>query len=213
MKKNIVVTGKDELTRTAFCEFIKNHLGEVNCVACADGESAMEFIRKYPIRLVILDLFLPGGNGLGLVQKIKDLRRNISILCYCRDMNKLLGVRAANAGATALADFSEDLERFSDRVLKAFHGIPCYPEWLQSLLDEHDFEKNPQNYTEITDSQLQAISLITEGMTAKQMADVMGISEAMVNKFKDVIKKKLGLVSAAQIPGYAVTHGLVEKED
>ncbi len=64
-----------------------------------NGMDALESILLNKPTLIILDLFLPGLNGLSILKEIKRNDIKTSVLCYCRKLRPVIGVKAIIAGA------------------------------------------------------------------------------------------------------------------
>ncbi|MBF9018626.1 MULTISPECIES: response regulator transcription factor [unclassified Oceanispirochaeta] len=211
--KTILVSSRDAFTGSLLVDIVeKEHIGKI-CSYCSDGPTTLQNIERFRPHFILLDLFLPGMNGISILKEIKELLTNPQILCYCRKMNKMLGVKAAKYGATALIDYTSNREEFRSRIERTSRGIKSYPCDIQELLDENDYEIYPQKYTEITTRQTQIIEQLSLGKSNMEIASTLGITVKTVEWHKNIVREKFGLASMAEIVHFAIRNGIIEREE
>jgi DNA-binding NarL/FixJ family response regulator len=212
-QKTILVTSKDAFIGSMLVDLVeKEHIGTI-CSYCSDGLSALQNIERFCPQFILLDLFLPGLNGISILKEVKKRHKDTKILCFCRQLNKRLGVKAAKYGATSLIDYSSNTEEFRNRIEKTSRGVRTYPSEIQELLDENDYETCPQNYTEITTRQSQILEQVSLGKSNKEISGILDINLKTVEKHKRILKQKFGLYSMAEVVHFAIRNGIIEREE
>ena len=212
-QKTVLVTAKDALMGPFLCDLVEQeHLGTI-CSLSSDGLTALSEIDRYNPQFVILDLYLPHLNGISILKEIHDRNKSPQTLCYCRCLNKMVGVKAVKQGATGLIDYQVDREEFRRVMTKVSRGERCYPEPVKELLEEHDYELHPQRYSEVTPRQARVLELVVQGLSNSEIAFELGVSLKMVEKHKHRLSRKFGLASMAELSHFAIRHGIVEKEE
>jgi len=212
-KRTILVTGKDAFIGSVLIDMVeKEHLGTL-CPYCSHGPETLQCIFQMHPQFIVLDLFLPGLNGLSLLGEIKKCNYNPQILAYCRRLNKMVGVKAVKAGATGLIDYSSTREEFRQCLERVARGIRSYPAEVKSLLEDNDYEKFPQKYTKVTTRQAQVLEMVARGMSNMEISYALGIHVKTVEKHKLVLKRKFGLFSMAEVIHFAIRNGIIEREE
>lgn len=212
-QKNILITSKDAFIGSMLVDLVeKEHIGTI-CSYCSDGFSALQNIERYCPQFILLDLFLPGVNGISILKEISKQRKNTLTLCFCRNLNNRLGVKAVKHGATCLVDYSSSTEEFRSKIEMTSRGIKSYPFQIQELLDENDYETCPQNYTEITTRQSQILEQVSLGKSNKEIGGILNINLKTVEKHKRILKQKFGLYSMAEVVHFAIRNGIIEREE
>ena len=211
--KTILVTGRDAFIGSVITHAVEMRLTKSICKYCSRGPETLKCILEMHPDLIILDLFLPGLNGLSILKAIPTEDYCPLILAYCRHLNKMVGVKCAMAGVTGLIDYSFDSTQASACLDQVCWGKKSYPNEVWELLDEHDYEKHFQKYTDVTARQAQILELITLGFSNMEISRKLEISVKTVEKHKRVIKDKFGLTSMAEVVHFAIRNGIIEREE
>jgi DNA-binding NtrC family response regulator len=102
MRKTLLVVDDEKLVRWA----IQQSMGEENftVVSAADGEDAIDKIRKETFDVIITDLIMPGLNGLELARMVRDLQPQSKVIMMTSHSELLDKGEAKNAGVQGFID-------------------------------------------------------------------------------------------------------------
>ena len=91
---DVLIVEDDPMVAAIHRQFI----GAVSGVV-SSGKDALEFLQRHPVRLVILDVFLPGMDGVATLQKIREMNRTVGVIVVSasRDTNTINAVLKAGA--------------------------------------------------------------------------------------------------------------------
>jgi DNA-binding response OmpR family regulator len=78
MKSNILVVDDEPVARQSLSDILR--LEGYHVIAVANGESAVDHVRKYAVDLIVLDLKMPGMNGMDVVQVVNQLSPDTEII-------------------------------------------------------------------------------------------------------------------------------------
>jgi DNA-binding NarL/FixJ family response regulator len=160
--------------------------------------------------VVVLDVRLPGGDGLEACEKIKTQRPDtrVIILTSFPDDHVLFDAIAAGADGYVLKQIgSDDLIRALERVGEGESLLdPSLTERVFSKVREVRHQERAHAFADLSAQEMQILSLIAEGRTNPEIGTVLHLSEKTVRNYVSVILGKLNLVSRAQAAAYAARH-------
>jgi DNA-binding NarL/FixJ family response regulator len=173
------------------------------------AQEAYASIEKSPPDVVIMDLNLPGENGIVATRKIRAERPDLKILIVTSSVDSSVASDALLAGANGFLrkeDASDDLVRAIRVVLDG--KIFLSPDAATALTDALR-EKNGRREASLTERELAVLKGVAEGMAYKEIADALKISVKSVETYRARLVRKLGYSTRAELIRYAVRKGLV----
>ncbi len=180
----------------------------------ANGEEAVQRAAETEPDVILMDLLMPGMDGIEATRQITGSRPQTRILVltsFAAD-NKLFPAIKAGALGYLLKDSSpEELVR---AIRMVHRGEPAlHPTIARKLLHEvahpADLEPAPEV---LTARELAVLRLIAQGLSNQEIADELSVSEATVRAHVSRILGKLHLASRTQAALYAVREGLTEED-
>jgi len=176
----------------------------LNCEIVAEVPNvrqAVDYIESHPngIDIALLDFFLPDGNGGDVIKVLKSICPQAKILLITGEVNHPQIQKLAQDKAVKI--ISKDIQ--SADVTKI----------VQTLIDENPDKPTTDDKEEKTDKlserEIEIIQLCVDGLSAKEIADKLNISNRTVEHHKERIFKKTGCRSVMELIKYAVQNGLV----
>lgn len=179
----------------------------------ATGEEALEFIRQQQVDIVLLDINLPGINGIELCRIIKRDNSGISVIALTiHDQDEYLFemIRAGVAGYL-LKDINPEL--LVETILRVAAGesvIP--PELMAKVMREFGrLTSKPQSPSErLTQREVEIIRLVAKGNSNRQIAQILFISDKTVKNHLTNIFQKIGVTDRTQAALYAIKHKIAD---
>jgi two-component system response regulator DevR len=160
--------------------------------------------------VVVLDVRLPGGDGLEACEKIKLLRpeTRVIILTSFPDDHVLFDAIAAGADGYVLKQIgSDDLIRALERVGRGESLLdPSLTERVFAKMREVRHQERAHAFADLSAQEMQILSLIADGKTNPEIGAILHLSDKTVRNYVSVILGKLNLVSRAQAAAYAARH-------
>jgi two-component system, NarL family, invasion response regulator UvrY len=176
-----------------------------------DAASLLERARAVEHDLVLLDLSMPGAEGLELLKQVKRERPKVPVLILTVSSADQYAVRALRAGASgyltkenAPAELVGAIRRV---VLGGRYVSPDVAEALASHLAD-DSETPP--HERLSDREFQVFHLIATGTPTREIARRLGLTVKTVSTYRTRIFDKMKLDSPADLAAYAVRHRLIE---
>lgn len=96
---DVLIVEDDPMVAAVHRQFISAVSGFVVAGVVSSGKDALEFLQQHPVRLVILDVFLPGMDGMTTLQKIREMNRTVGVIVVSasRDTNTINAMLKAGA--------------------------------------------------------------------------------------------------------------------
>jgi DNA-binding NarL/FixJ family response regulator len=160
---------------------------------------------------VVLDLSLPGGNGLDLLAEVKRSRPDLPVLILTVHSEDQYAIRALRAGAAGYLTKESAPELLVEAVRKVVRGgrylTPSVAERLAFNLGPED---GRAPHEQLSDREFQVLGLLASGKTVSQIADELGLSVKTVSTYRGRILEKMGLKTNAELTRYALQNKLVD---
>ena len=179
--------------------------GELRVVG--EAESAREVLRLAPQAewdLLVLDLSLPGGGGLEVLSRLRQLRPALRVVVYSMYPEAQYARRALDAGAQAYVSKSRHPDVLMEALRAAARG-------LTYVSGEGDDDTSERASAPLTERELQVLQLLVEERAPAQIADELGVSRSTVSTHIGQLKRKLGVGSIAGLVRFAVRERLVSE--
>ena len=172
-----------------------------------DGAAAVELARKLQPDVVLMDLLLPVMDGVSAIGQIRRELPDIEVIALTSVLESSSVFRAVQAGAIGYLLKDTEAPRLRQAIKAAAAGqVQLSPEIAAILVREVRTPHNPQYLTERENDVLR---LLAEGLTNKEIAHVLQISETTVKSHVKNIMQKLDVTSRTQAALHAVRIGLV----
>ena len=180
----------------------------------ATGEQAVELAQEQIPDVVLMDLILPGMDGVEATRKIKDVspRTQVVVLTSYHEDEHIFPALRAGAISYTLKDMKMD--RLAEAVRKAARGeVTLHPRVAARVLQDIRRGRRDDQalFTELTDREMDVLKLIANGLTNSEIAAELVISENTVKGHVSNILSKLHLADRTQAAVYAWREGLVRR--
>lgn len=178
-----------------------------------DGREVVAEVERLEPDLVLLDISLPGKDGLTLARELRERRPEQRIMILTMHAERLYADEALRAGARAyvlkLASGSELRFAVSEVLAGRTYITPLLASAGSASGQNEAGASLATDGPPLTARQLEVLHLVGRGLTTLEVAHEMGVSEKAVEFHKARIKKALGLSSNAALMRYAVAHKIV----
>jgi len=211
----VMIVDDHEMVRRGACSYLEAQ-ADISVVAQASsGEEAVKLAQKFVPDVILMDLVMPGMDGVEATRRVKNIspRTQIIILTSFHQDEYIFPALQAGAISFLLKDVkaTELLEairraargeatlhpKIAARVIKTFRGLG--PE-------------DALPFTTLTERELEVLKLIAKGYTNDKIAEQLVISVGTVKGHVSNILSKLHLVDRTQAAAYAWQVGIVRRE-
>ena len=178
------------------------------CGEANNASEAMDVIRKLNPDLAIVDLSLPGANGIELIKNIRAEFPKLPILVLSMHDESLYALRALRAGAEGYVMKHEAMANVIQAIHEVFNGRPYLSPAMAAQVITKFAHRGSQSEADaverLSDRELEILELIGKGKEVRQIAKRLHLSPKTVETHRAHIKEKLNLQNARQVARFAV---------
>lgn len=180
----------------------------------ADGEALLEQVTSTRADLLILDLGMPGVAGIQFISDIGELVPRLKIVVLTANIEPRTVRAALEAGASAYLTKDGDPEELGEAIEAVRSGGTYLARTVRFAISEPTRNSRPSAAQDIlspvplTRREREILALVAQGLTAREIAERLGISPLTARKHRENLMGKLNLHSAAELTAYAVRLGL-----
>ena len=174
------------------------------------AHEVLSAVREQSWTVVVLDISLPGGNGIDLIKDIRRERPDGRVLILTAHSEEQYAVRALKAGAAGFLNKESAPAKLTEAVHRVASGgryvSPALAETLASILSG-DARGMPHEC--LSDREFEILKLLASGKTVTDVAESLGSSVKTISTHRARILKKMNMRTNAELTHYAIRQGLV----
>jgi NarL family two-component system response regulator LiaR len=212
---SILIVDDHEVVRNGIRSYLET-IKEFDVVGEAEsGERAVKMVSELIPDIVLLDLIMPGMDGVETTRQIKKISPRTQVVVLTSYHEDVHIFPALKAGAISYILKDMKMEKLADALQRAVrHEVTLHPLVAERVLQNirGDNSEEPALFTELTERELDVLRLIAKGMTNSQIAETLVISENTVKGHVSNILSKLHLADRTQVAVYAWQRGIVNRE-
>ena len=182
---------------------------EVVGEAC-EGKEAIEKARELAPDVVLMDIVMPGMDGLEATRRIRKKNPTVKVLVVTQYNSKEYILSAIKAGAVGYISKRALSSELVSAIRTVHRGDPfLYPCATAALIQDYLQQVEEEPYDRLTAREREILKLIAEGHTSREIADMLVISLKTVLGHRTKIMEKLDLHNRAELIKYAIRKGLI----
>ncbi len=181
-----------------------------------DGEEAIALCRREEPDVVLMDISMPKMDGISATREIRSLLPQSAVIILTAHEEDERVFEGIKAGAQGYLLKDAELEDLSRAIRTVYAGDTIIaPELAQKMLStfQSGGPKGSRLVPPLTERELGVIRALAQGMSDRQIARSLGISEKTVRNHTSNIYRKLHIFDRTQAVIYAVREGVIDVED
>lgn len=171
-------------------------------------DQVLHSIQRYQPDLVLLDLSMPGKNGLELLPEIRRVKPDVKVLVVTMHFDRTIAEMAFAAGANGFIP----KEGSADELWKAITRVMKGKRYLSGRVGKRRYRSadvlEDQALERLTPRQRQILERVAAGMPSTQIATELGVSTKTIEYHRASMRKALGISSEWGLMRYAIVAGL-----
>ena len=176
----------------------------------SEGNEALEKAEELTPDVVIMDIAMPGMDGLEAARRIKNKNLGVKILVLTQHDNKEYILSVIKTGASGYVP-KRALGSELVSAIRAVHKGDSflYPSAATALMEEYLQQAEEEPYDRLTQREREILKLIADGYSSREIADMLFISMKTTQGHRAKIMEKLNLHNRTELIKYAMRKGLV----
>lgn len=181
-----------------------------------NGHQLLDYLHLHPVDMVLLDLNMPKTDGLTALKQIRRDFPSVKVIVFT-SYNQPQRIREVQAlGGMGYLLKSTDAPTLKTAVQQVWLGKPWFPT-LQLTVESPSHTATDTVYSpsdtfmqkyQLTKREVEIIQQISRGVTTKQIADTLAVSEFTINAHRRNIARKLGIDTPVGLVNFAREQGL-----
>lgn len=208
MKTTSIVLADDHLLVRAGIRALLESLPGYEVVAeCPDGIAALEQIKHLQPQIALLDIAMPGLDGIALCAEIRRQELSTAILMLSAIEAPETIEQAFAAGATGYLHKDFLLEELKQAIATVLSGQRFLSQKLQGIMNKR--QPDAADIGGLTQRQAEILRLVASGSTTKEIARTLGISPKTVEFHRARLMERLGVHDVTALTRFALQRGFI----
>ncbi|MBC7879511.1 MAG: response regulator transcription factor [Anaerolineales bacterium] len=213
-RTSILIADDHEVVRNGIRSYLET-ITDFHVVGeASSGEDALSMVAELIPDIVLLDLIMPGMDGIETTRRVKQVSPRTQVVVLTSYHEDVHIFPALKAGAISYILKDMKMEKLVDVLHRAVQGeVTLHPRVAARVLQNIRGENSEEQplFTELTDRETDVLKLIANGLTNSQIAEKLVISENTVKGHVSNILSKLHLADRTKVAVYAWQQGIVQR--
>ena len=208
MKTRVLVVDDHPILREGVATLVNQQPDLVMCGEAEDTPQALQAIQRLRPDVVLMDITLKNGNGIELINEIRDVFPSLPVLVLSFHDESLFAARAVKAGAQGYIMKQESGANLIAALRQIIRGEVYLNKNLISKVSEHfssgGDDPNRLLIDSLSDRELEVFQLLGHGKSTRQIASDLGLSGKTIEAYRRTLKKKLHIKERTGLMRFAV---------
>jgi DNA-binding NarL/FixJ family response regulator len=213
-KARIMLVDDHEMLRRGLRLLIEHQADLEVCGETGDEQAAIKMFRKLRPDLLVVDLSLKEGDGIDLLKRIRAIDPGVRVLIYSMHDERIYGERALRAGARGYVSKQQNARTILQAIGQVLSGAMHFSGELTQRVLERAAAKEPVSSASpvdsLSDRELEVFEMIGRGRTTRDIANRLHLSPRTIDTYRERLKVKLSITSAAELHHRAVLWAVQE---
>lgn len=207
----ILIVDDHAVVRQGIKQIITDMDSPVEVGEAGNGSDAVRMLRDGVWDMVLLDINLPGKNGIEVLKQIKGEWKKLPVLMlsmYSEDQYAMRAIRSGAAGYMTKETAPDELLNAISKVTRGGRYISA--EVAEKLVFDQDEGGDELPHHALSDREYEVLRLIASGNTVSEIAELLTLSVKTISTYRSRILEKMKMKHNAELTHYAIKHELVE---
>jgi DNA-binding NarL/FixJ family response regulator len=197
------------IVRKGLTQILCDEFPDAKIKEVGNSNEVLEEIRKELWDVILLDISMPGRNGIETLKQIRAEGIKSPILMLSMHPEDQYGVRVLKAGASGFLNKESATEELLTAVHRVLSGRKYItPSIAEKLAESVGIEGDKHAHDMLSDREMQVMELIASGKTVSEIADELSLSVNTISTYRTRLLEKLSLNNNAELTRYAIDNGL-----
>ncbi len=197
---NAIIADDHGIVRRGVINIIRENWAAVNVLQAETFEQALFHLQK-PVDLLILDINMPGGNKIAMLDIVKSMQPKIKILMFSSYDEKIFAMRYIQAGANGYVNKNSDEQDIIKAIQTVMEGRKYVSqEMKESLLETFSNNEPGDNpLSLLSNRELEVALHLAQGLGVLEISKIMNLQMGTISTYKVRTFEKLGVKSTIEL--------------
>ncbi len=206
----ILMADDHEIVREGLKKIISRTIGMDVVGEASDANQLLALLDRIECDMIILDISMPGIDGLEALNIIKKIHPEIPVLILSMHPEEQYAVRTLQEGASGYICKDSVTEQLIQAIEIVSSGRKFIsPKVAENIASMFGTEGDGLPHEKLSAREFQVMKMIARGMTATQIANELFLSRKTISTYRSRILEKLNMKSNAEMTHYAIKNSLV----
>jgi len=207
----VLIADDHPIVRQGVIQILSSTHDIVVAAEATSGRELMHQVAVTPCDIVLLDLTMPGSDGLDVLKQLRREAPQTPVLVLTMHSEDQFAVRSLRAGASGYLTKDSAPSELVGAIRKIVAGGRYISPLMAERLAAHLGPDAEQPLHErLSDREYQVLRLIAAGKSTREIAAQLSLSTKTVSTYRARILEKMEMRSAAELTAYAVRHHLAD---
>ncbi len=206
----ILIADDHSIVRKGLIQIVKEMIPNSEVDETENGEQALEMAKKNEYDIVILDISMPGKDGLEVLSILKEINPTLHVLILSTYSEDIYAIRAIKAGASGYLDKASAPDELARAINKIASGVKYISSTLAEKLAlslDDNFNKLP--HEKLSEREFEVFRLIAQGFTVSEISEKLFLSPKTVSTYRTRILEKMLIKNNSEITHYAIANHII----
>ena len=206
----ILIADDHAIVRKGLIQILQEEFTTVEITEVANSNEILKEVRKQIWDIILLDISMPGQNGIEILKQIRLEGVNAPVLMLSMHPEEQYAVRVLKAGASGFLNKQSATEELLNAIHKVLSGRKYITTSVAEQIADSLNEKNLKEIHELlSDREMQVLQLIASGKTVSEIATLIALSVNTISTYRVRILEKTNLKNNAELTRFAIDNNLV----
>jgi two-component system, NarL family, invasion response regulator UvrY len=207
---NILIADDHAIVRKGLIQLLREEYPFAEVTEANNSAEVFEKVRGKIWDIIILDISMPGRNGVDVLKQLRADGIKAPILMLSMHPEEQFAVRVLKAGASGFLNKDSATDELVAAVRKVLAGRKYITQSMaEKLADSASENFNKQPHELLSDREMQVFQMIAQGKTVSEIADEIALSVNTISTYRTRILEKMMMNNNAEITRYAIENNLV----
>jgi DNA-binding NarL/FixJ family response regulator len=207
----VLIADDHSIVRQGLKQVLSHDLNLQVVGEAANGEEVLEMVDRLRLDAVVLDITMPGKNGLEVLKELKRKHPQLPVLVLSMHPEDQFAIRMLKAGAAGYITKESAPEELIGALRKVCQGGKYVsPDLAEKLAVFIEDDKGKLPHEKLSDREFQVFRMLALGKTVSEIADELVLSIKTVSTYRSRVLEKLKMTTKSELTRYALQNRLME---